>query len=317
MDEVRFDALSQLVARHTDRSPAQARLSRRLMLGGLFGSGLGVLLGVNDGGAKRKKKNKKKRPVAPTPCEPGCVEPRVCRGGECFCPDGREECLAVCCAANERCKGGECVPTQCAEPCPGEKVCQDGVCTCPNDRNECRDDVCCGEGEICSGGQCAPCASVSCDGLICGTVQNGCGDKKACGTCGENQVCNHGVCVGECPAEHRICDSECFPEAFCCADAECVGNLRCIGGICGCPDGRVECNGRCCGDREDCINGVCKRFECEKEFPGLMAYCGPYPYNCCNEPFMCCNRVHGMINVCCFPETAICCAAPGGCCDRD
>jgi hypothetical protein len=114
-----------------------------------------------------------------------------------------------------------------------------------------------------------------------------------------------------------VCDGECFPEAFCCSDTECPANQRCLSGTCGCPDGRVACNGRCYGDREQCIDGECYRFECEKENTGLMKYCGPYYYNCCPTGFQCCNRVHGMLNVCCIENISICCAAPGGCCDPD
>lgn len=325
MDDLQFDAFSQTVARWIERLalveiPSGPVARRRLVLGGIAGASLRALLGAGEGDAKRKRRKKKKRkkPAPQRPCDPPCPDPLLCKDGGCACPGGREACGANCCAANERCHAGECRPTQCPGPCPGEKVCQDGACVCPDDRNECRDDVCCPKGEICSAGQCAACQPASCDGATCGTVDNACGDTTVCGRCGQDQVCLHGQCVAQCPPEHRICDGECFPEAFCCSDAECAGNLRCIGGTCGCPDGRVECNGRCCGDREDCIDGVCQRFECEKEFPGLLAYCGPYPYNCCPaENMQCCNRVHGMINVCCLRETAICCAAPGGCCDRD
>jgi hypothetical protein len=212
-------------------------------------------------------------------------------------------------------KGGK---RRCSPRCTGGRTCQKGKCRCPDDRNECSD-RCCAKGEICSGGQCAACIPESrqqtCGALRCGNRVNACGDTVSCGTCGDGQVCHEGECVRRCPAEHRICDGECLPEAFCCSDAECLNNLRCIGGVCGCPDGRVQCGNRCCKDREDCIDGACKRFECEKEFPGLIRYCGPYPYNCCNKPFNCCPRTGGQINVCCAPR-AFCCAG-AGCCNPD
>jgi hypothetical protein len=283
LDDHRFDALSQAIARLTDHSPAAwdragKAPTRRLLLGGLAASVLTTLLGAEaEAKKKRKRKNKKRG-------KPG--------------------------------KAGTCSPA-----CTGEKVCQDGSCVCPDDRSECGD-RCCPSGQFCSAGQCTACvpdvAENICKGAVCGVKANSCGAETSCGACPGNHVCRGGVCVAgvDCPPGTRYCKGVCLDDGLCCDDDECPGEPRCIGGFCRCPEGRVECNGRCCGDREMCDGGRCKRAECDNQIPGVK-YCGPYYYNCCPSGFSCCPRVPGMDNVCCFTEALICCPEPGGCCNRD
>jgi hypothetical protein len=142
-------------------------------------------------------------------------------------------------------------------------------------------------------------------------------DNENCGACG-NQCptypdfgvlghCSNGVCEPQCEGDRRDCnglaDDGCethvlFDSANCgsCGNA-CPNGGRCFEGVCGCPPGKTECNGRCVDLSSDdsncgrCFN-YCEIPEDAGAPPPNMHYgcsggqCGKLV---CNYPWQNCN----------------------------
>ena len=113
--------------------------TRRALLAGL--AALPFLASDDDAGAragkgrgKRNKKNKKR--CAGKECGGKCGKCRnakVCRGGECVCSDGMDECHGKC--VDLLTDADHC--GACDTPCPGANGCRHGTCTCDPFANTC------------------------------------------------------------------------------------------------------------------------------------------------------------------------------------
>lgn len=132
-----------------------------------------------------------------TACGDACPPPKVCQGGACTCPPGREPCGTTCCPSGQDCCDDACVDVQtseehcgaCNDPCiPGQvcdtltgvcspytPVCQQGDCVCPSGHYNCHGwcsvnsfSVCCPPGTRYNGPHsCAP-------GTRCCSTGSGC-----------------------------------------------------------------------------------------------------------------------------------------------
>ncbi|MBM4370670.1 MAG: hypothetical protein FJ098_03405 [Deltaproteobacteria bacterium] len=228
-------------------------------------------------------------------CDADCTD-RECGddgcGGSCGTCGPGEDCLDGLCTGDctPDCGDRECGDDGCGGSCgacePGWE-CNAGACleTCIPQCGEasCGGDGCggsCGEcpaGEGCFEGSCVPLpdpCEEACAGFECGVV-----DECACGTCGEDEVCDGHQCVPDClpdcttkecgpdgcggtcgtcaPDEEcwgYLCVSDCVPE---CGDKEC-GADNC-GGVCGtCPGGSWCQGGTCVADCDpDCTGKQC------------------------------------------------------------
>jgi hypothetical protein len=186
MNQTRFNAVTQSVTRVP---------SRRDVLRGLAGAGIGTLWlpGIADAKNKRGKKRKKKNTQQPTSnCTPNCVD-RTC---------GSDGCGGSCgtCAADQVCHGGTCcVPESQSTTCAGR---------CGTWTNNCRQPVAC---PTCpTGQQClsnGSCAQVCGSGVPCPSYCTGCSVPSTEGethcVAGNNPtVCPTQACssTADCPA---------------------------------------------------------------------------------------------------------------------
>ena len=150
----------------------------------------------------------------------------------------------------------------CVSPCtPGKKWC-DGTCV-----DVSRDNAHCGAcGQACAAG--TNCNGAGICELSCPIGQILCGaqcvdpltDNRYCGAdgqcsefveCTAGTVCNGaGMCAATCQLGFAECDDACAdtsldPEHCGACGVVCDVGEICVSGICGCPPGLVECNGRC------------------------------------------------------------------------
>lgn len=87
MDAQRFDCLIRSLLTPSSRRQALIRLT-----GGLVP--LSPLLPGNDAAAKNRKKRRKRKKK--NQCKPACSGAKVCKGGNCVCPSGTDECGGEC-----------------------------------------------------------------------------------------------------------------------------------------------------------------------------------------------------------------------------
>lgn len=160
-----------------------------------------------------------------------CVEPRLCDGQACACPEGRADCAGTCCAPGQCCAAGLCISPYC-DPgwqcggdgcggscggCAAHLTCLGNRCLCPDGRADCSG-TCCPAGQCCQAGACLEpfcdpnweCGGDGCGGP-CGP---GCGDIAIPPDCW--------YCVGHGCTQGSQCDNACcWPFEMC--DA---GNCR-------------------------------------------------------------------------------------------
>jgi len=226
--------------------------SRRDVLRGLVGAGLGLgsLRLSNVAGAKKKRTRKRKRKkckggtkrcgktcVPSTSCcsSSACGNGATCLNGTCNCPSGLKNCV------------GACIPaSQCCQACPGDKVCDAGVCACPAAAPfVCPGDVCFSEGACCVtegcpvGFECVDglCLCPGADAINCGEVCCD-GDTEVCKA---EKVGNEFVSscqAGGCPATDFCTDRE--TEQFICAND--------LGRVCVCTSTTDLIPGKVCVD---------------------------------------------------------------------
>jgi hypothetical protein len=208
MDEHRFDALARTLA---------AGMPRRRALGAtvagvaasVFGSTPRALAACKKVG-RRCDKNK------------DCCDGAECRGEDCRCKNGRDECAGKCfnfdtderhcgacdnaCAAGEACCAGACVDLDtdatncgaCGVDCPPEEACRFGGCR-----------------------SCFP--QTACDGDCVDLTS----DRDHCGACGIEcarpfEVCGQGFCRAcDLLAGERPCVTRCCAPGRSCIEGEC------------------------------------------------------------------------------------------------
>jgi hypothetical protein len=171
VDQHRFDTLTRSLS---------GASSRRALLRGLAGLGLG--LGIarlpQTAAAKKRKQNKKrhtKQSAKQHERETGTADP------------ARLAAAAGQCGPCEKRKRGICVPKPDETPCPGG-VCQHGVCHLSNPTCETTCDGCCSFGQCYPGNTNAACGT---GGAACAT----CAGDEACtpaGICGPPPTCGNG-----------------------------------------------------------------------------------------------------------------------------
>jgi hypothetical protein len=199
MDAERVDMGQQRLATLTH---ALRRVpSRRDILRGLGGAGLGLSAGwLPDAAAakkKRKKKNKTKKKTATPPCTPKCGRKQC----------GNDGCGGSCgeCAAGQVCRSGTCCTPEppdvtCAGRCGtvADAICHLPVtCTCPSGQ------------ECLSNGSCATACTSSCPGFcICFFADSDggqhCNEILSCST--QTQTCQS---TAECPARTHCVVTDC------------------------------------------------------------------------------------------------------------
>lgn len=136
-----------------------------------------------------------------------CNQGMQCVVGECI----ENACVGKTCAANQVCRGGNCVSPCDGIKCPSPYMCSGGLCVDP-----CAG-VTCGQGKVCSGGACI----TTCDCLPCGSGQTCQSSSQKCvdtgcenTTCGTGQVCQKGACAD--PCQGAVC-----PTGQVCAAGKC------------------------------------------------------------------------------------------------
>ena len=200
--------------------------SRRDVLRGLAGAGLGLNgLWLAGGVAAKKKKRRKKRRAGTVPADTGTVPAaqclRTCDQRIC----GSDGCGGSCgsCATDQVCVGG-----RCESSCPsGQKVCRDACI--PN--NQC-----------CSNDDC-PAASPTCCGGVCVDAQI---DERNCGICGRHCTVNEQCVGGECLCGVSSCStgfSCCTTSKTCTCNPSFPLNLSTCSsvGVAPCPFGTTLC----------------------------------------------------------------------------
>lgn len=219
----------------------------------------------------------------------GCTDEGL-TGGKTF-PDGYCE-IETDCVPQETCKNNLCVPRSTGDVGVGED-------TTPGENN--------GGGEECT-------VPVSCaaSGVECGHIPDGCGGVKACGSCGEGEFCNNGVCSGatcvrsgscagiECGTVPDGCGDtiecgscspgktcgngatrgQCLSPGACTPKTNCAANGITCGPMADGCGGFVQCGG--CAQGNKCDAGTCKPVQCtpkvKADFPGTQ--CGFMPDGC-------------------------------------
>jgi hypothetical protein len=179
--------------------------------------------------------------------------PGVCAGGTTQCvAGGTIVCKPDVAASDEICDG---LDNNCdgvvdeGSPCPGaNQVCDKGVCVAQ-----------CNDGEF-------PCLS----GFVCD--QGFCKDPGCLNvTCGPEQICNHGICVGgcdgvSCPAGQTCRVGRCVNP---CEGVTCSGTQVCENGAC-----LSSCTCRNCSATTTCApSGHCVDLGCEKMTCGAGTVC--------------------------------------------
>lgn len=246
MDGLRFDSLARTLA-----------TSRRTALKTLIGGSLGVSLA---GGAGNNAAAVCKKVGQNCDRNGDCCTGANCRGGECKCKSGRDECSGKCfildsderhcgicgnaCAAGETCCSSACFDLEedhencgtCGHACGDNEFCGVGTCfECPSEG------VFCGEA----------CCFLSLNRLCCdGTCVSFLNDENNCGACGVRcpgpACCDIGVCLDDedFQSDRRNCGA--------CGQTCLFGVELCCRGEC-----QVNCGGRCCEGFQRCVSGNC------------------------------------------------------------
>ena len=220
MDGSRFDAIARTLA---------GGIGRRRVAAGLAATLLGGLT------LPRQVAAACKNPGRPCDRDNDCCGAAECRGGECKCKSGRDECGNDCvkldtdeqhCGrCNRHCDGGEtCRDGSCVGPCGGStcdatEECVGGVCTTPPGGCAPGADVCAGDTNVsCGGRACCQChqstegatlcsSGVPIPGVYCGSCQS----SADCAEFGEGAFCgrstNTDICCG--PSLQNACLSPC------------------------------------------------------------------------------------------------------------
>ncbi len=152
------------------------------------------------------------------------------------------------------------VPNGCGVGCgtclPANPFCENGICVdlpCTNDCS-CASTVCIGE--ICLGGCNETCAGTltleqDCQGIMCGSSPNGCGD---CSECENGYYCDAGVCVVSCipDCEGRECGLDLAGCETSCGSCDIQAGEWCDDGLCNNETCVANCTGRVCGPDPTC-----------------------------------------------------------------
>ncbi len=211
-------------------------------------------------------------------CLQSCSALTACASGF-DCVDGRCLTQSGACTVDGDCASGAC--------CPGANIgefsCASSSCDLRIVGDECSWNAQCAAGS-CVEGKCADCDSEVCRSAICADVACGTVLGVGCGTCGELELCNGGVCEAPCAG------AECgvFDGVNC---GSCDEQEYCAEGKCSDACGEAECgtkNGVHCGDcavDEYCNAGSCADA-CGDALCGTVfgVHCGSCPTrNYCND----------------------------------
>ncbi len=85
-----------------------------------------------------------------------------------------------------------------------------------------------------------------------------------------------------CPDGRQLCNGQCCPQGQNCIDGRCQTPL--------CSDGRAKCSGLCCPADKTCINGVCQPIACPDGRAKCSGLCCPADKTCINgvcQPIAC------------------------------
>ena len=203
-----------------------------------------------------------------------CCTGAECRGGECQCKSGREECDGKCfnLDTDER-HCGDC-PTACAKG----QTCCDGACV----DLESNGDHCGSCDAVCTASQ-GCCAGTCVDDLAsnrdhCGACGNRCPGICGSGGCHGPRCCSDGECVEDvqsnpdhCGACGNRCPGICGPGG--CHGPRCCGDGACVEDVQSNPDHCGAC-GHACAPDEACCDGTCVNLDTTD------AHCGACGHAC-------------------------------------
>lgn len=232
-------------------------------------------------------------------CGTACSDKETCLGGKCVafqtCTDGKADCGGVCadlnadskncgtcgtvCRSGETCVGGSCKVLQCKT---GEIQCGNLCVKLESNSSHCG--AChnsCFFDERCTNRQCSPLCKTgetACNGT-CANLQS---NSQHCGACGnackDGFFCKQGKCTSYCTGNLTACFSGCVDLKI---DRNNCGRCgtrcdTCTNGVCGCGNGKVNCNNECvvlaqdhkhcgacfkvCPGNQDCENSTCGTY---------------------------------------------------------
>jgi hypothetical protein len=214
-----------------------------------------------------------------TACDAGaaCVSPNPCTTATITCDTGAPVCTeslplpnGTDCGEGAVCNGGVCSACVANTPCVPADACHVGATSCATGVSVCvdtgasvADGASCGTNAVCGGGVCNACeAGAACDpanpcktgALACSSGAPVCtesGDEPDGTSCGADQVCSGGACVG------CVSGAACTP-----ANACHVGATSCTSGASVCVDtGASVADGASCGTDAVCAGGTCNACE--------------------------------------------------------
>jgi hypothetical protein len=292
MDNQRFDDLARALAKG---------ISRRRLLGGLFGGAVGALVTTGDSTNAACRTDGHRCQLGADCCSGFCrdYDPKTrhrnicatCQNdtvacqGACVpaCADSQtmgEDCACGCAAGTIACGDG------CALLCPAGQALDDAcACACTATGRPPCGDSCCAEDESCVHGQCQTSGGVCPVASRCGSRQY-CNDEQTCiciqtpdgdNRCGQlPSSCDVQTCEtnADCAnlGDGYFCDT---PNSGCCTDPP-AEQPRCIA-PCGtvpsaCPDARI-CGSNCCPEGEICCDGACASPTTDGSCPGSTGTC--------------------------------------------